>query len=195
MLVHKWDTVCKRQRGWTIHAMIQRPHLLSERQLISGTWVLVCPVRSRCHHGWRVPTQVGGLHIFWELVRRMVIPALNGQVRGNGWWPSVPIVPVYTDQTSPGYDPPWDTMPWTPWWPTNWNSELLMERSCIPLGYVGCSKKEATGREQFCFINVVRNIWRRMSRLSPSTSSCSNVVRVGSPHTGLPICRAQALAH
>ena len=34
-----------------------------------------------------VPTQVGGLHIFWELVRRMVaaetIPALDSQVRGK----------------------------------------------------------------------------------------------------------------
>ena len=61
---------------------------------------------------------------------------------------------------------------------------------------LGCSKKEAVGKEQFCFINVVRNIWRRMSKLSPSTSSCSAVVKVGNPHTNssdLPLTGIGAL--
>ena len=63
-----------------------------------------------------------------------VHPSIEWPGQRKWMWPSVPIVPVYTDQTSPGYDPPWDTMPWTPWWPTNWNNELLMERSCTPMG-------------------------------------------------------------
>ena len=111
MLIHKWDTVCQRQRGWPVHTVIHVPHLLSERQLIICAWVLVCPIcrrlgnfltnvtqslgygpRQPLHHGWRVPTQVRGLHIFWELVRRMVaakaIPTLDSKVRGKacGLW-------------------------------------------------------------------------------------------------------------
>ena len=103
--------MCQRQRGWPIHTVVHVPHLLSERQLIICAWVLVCPICHRLgsfltnvtqslgygpcqplHHGWRVPTQVRGLHTFCELVRRMVaaktIPTLDSKVRGKacGLW-------------------------------------------------------------------------------------------------------------
>ena len=47
VLIHKWDTVCQRQRGWPIQAVVHMPHLLSERQLITCAWVFVCPICRR----------------------------------------------------------------------------------------------------------------------------------------------------
>ena len=57
-------------------------------------------------------------------------------------WPLGPTVPVCTGQTSPGYDPPWGTMPWTSWWPTSWNTGMLTERNCTRLGLWGVPERK-----------------------------------------------------
>ena len=204
MLIHKWETVCKRQRGRPIHPMVHMPHLLSERQLISGTWVLVCPIRRRLGsfltnvtqglgYGPRQPLMGGGYRLKSEDC--ISSGSLCGgwlQVRPSQHW----IAKSEERHVAFGTNCP--SLHWSNFtriWPTVGYHALnilvahkLEHRDADgeelhSTGSLGCSKKEATGREQFCFINVVKNIWRRMSRLSPSTSSCSKAVRVGSPHT------------